>query len=85
MKRHLKVFVLSLNVTSIESQNHRISVVGRDPQGSPRPTLGFTQDLPNPMSESNVHAFLELQQLRTMTTAVGSCSMPTALWCRTFP
>lgn len=49
----------------IETQNHRKSWVGRDPQESPSPNSGSIQHCPksNPMSESVVQMVLQFQQL----------------------
>jgi len=54
---------------SLESENHRISWVGRDPQRL-SPTSGLTQH--QSMSESRVQTLLTLQQLRAMVIALDS-------------
>lgn len=78
-KKSSVVFELSCEIGAAQTQlqNRRVSHVGRDSQGSDSPNSVFTQDHPNPISESSVTVFLEFWQLRDIPTSLGSlCHAP---------
>jgi len=65
----------------IELQN---ILSGRDPQGSLSSTLASTQHRPTPVAESTV-PMLRALAVGPCPLPWAACSMPTALWGRTFP
>lgn len=73
--------VKSYNVTTTNlNKSHRISWVGRDPEGSSSLTTGFTQAHPTKQQKKN-HVwvskhFLNSSSLATMTTSLGSEPVP---------
>jgi len=56
--------------------------VGKAPRGpsSSTPNSSREHPNPNPVSECGTQMLLELQQLRAVLTALGSCAMPSTLW-----